>query len=84
MWPNPQKTVDLVTFTEEILHEKHRFLCSRFNSFKVIISNIGLLVYYVVLFCSWLLVYYVVLFNSWLSSMFKTKLVSNKLLLLFK
>ena len=25
MWPNPQETVDLVTFTEEILHEKLHF-----------------------------------------------------------
>ena len=23
MWPNPQKSVDLVKFTEEILNEKH-------------------------------------------------------------
>ena len=31
MWPNPQETADLVTFTEEILNGKH-FLCSvRFN-----------------------------------------------------
>ena len=28
MWPNPQETVDLVTFTEEILNEKLHFLCS--------------------------------------------------------
>ena len=28
MWPNPQKTVDLVTFTEEILNGKLHFLCS--------------------------------------------------------
>ena len=28
MWPNPQKTVDLVTFTEEILNGKLNFLCS--------------------------------------------------------
>ena len=28
MWPNPQETADLVTFTEEILNEKLRFLCS--------------------------------------------------------
>ena len=26
MWPNPQETVDLVTFTEEILNEKIHFL----------------------------------------------------------
>ena len=28
MWPNPQETADLVTFTEEILYEKLHFLCS--------------------------------------------------------
>ena len=28
MWPNPEETVDLVTFTEEILNGKFHFLCS--------------------------------------------------------
>ena len=28
MWPNPQETVDLVTFAEEILHVNLQFLCS--------------------------------------------------------
>ena len=28
MWPNPQETVDLVTFAEEILNGKLYFLCS--------------------------------------------------------
>ena len=28
MWPNPQKTADLVTFTVEILNGKLHFLCS--------------------------------------------------------
>ena len=27
MWPNPQETADLVTFTEEILIGKLHFLC---------------------------------------------------------
>ena len=27
MWPNPQETADLVTFTEEILNRKLHFLC---------------------------------------------------------
>ena len=31
MWPNPQETVDLVTFTEEILNGKLHFLCSDSN-----------------------------------------------------
>ena len=28
MWPNPQETADLVTFTEEIFKGKLHFLCS--------------------------------------------------------
>ena len=28
MWPNPQFSADLVTFTEEILNGKYDFLCS--------------------------------------------------------
>ena len=28
MWPNPQETADLVTFTEEILNSKFHLLCS--------------------------------------------------------
>ena len=28
MWPNPQQTADLVTFTEELLDRKLYFLCS--------------------------------------------------------
>ena len=28
MWPNPQETSDLVTFTEEILNGELHFLCS--------------------------------------------------------
>ena len=28
MWSNPQKTVDLVTFTEEIPNGKLHFLCN--------------------------------------------------------
>ena len=31
MWPNPQETVDLVTFTEEIINGKLHFLCSVFE-----------------------------------------------------
>ena len=33
MWPNPQETADLVTFTEEILNGKLHFLCSFLGSF---------------------------------------------------
>ena len=28
MWPNPQETAHLATFTEETLHGKLHFLCS--------------------------------------------------------
>ena len=31
MWPNPKETADLVTFTEEILNGKLRFLCSDYS-----------------------------------------------------
>ena len=31
MWPNPQETADLVTFTEEILNGKPHFLCSAYS-----------------------------------------------------
>ena len=31
MWPNPQVTADLVSFTEEILNRKFHFLCSVFS-----------------------------------------------------
>ena len=34
MWPNPQETADLVTFTEEILNEKFHFLCSVDQAFN--------------------------------------------------
>ena len=30
MWPNPQETVDLVTFTEEILNENFIFYAVKF------------------------------------------------------
>ena len=37
MWPNPQETVDLVTFTEEILNEKFHFFvqCESTNRFSI-------------------------------------------------
>ena len=35
MWPNPQETADLVTFTEEILNGKLHFLrCEYFKGFN--------------------------------------------------
>ena len=34
MWPNPQSSADLVTFTEEILNEKLHILCGA-NEFTI-------------------------------------------------
>ena len=33
MWPNPQFTTDLLTFTEEILNGKLHFMCSVTNKY---------------------------------------------------
>ena len=51
MWPNPQETADLVTFTDEILNWKLHFLCSVritmgllekiFNDVKMEVVNYG-------------------------------------------
>ena len=46
MWPNPQKTADLVTFTEEIHNGKLHFLCNADHS-KQIWGNL-----YVCVFCA--------------------------------
>ena len=41
MWPNPQETAVLVTFTEEILNEQLQFLCSdTFNQWQKLINKI--------------------------------------------
>ena len=37
MWPNPQETANLVTFTEEILNVKLYFLCNVFVTIFIII-----------------------------------------------
>ena len=36
MWPSPQETDDLVTFTEEILNRKFYFLCSDYLNLLVV------------------------------------------------
>ena len=36
MWPNPQETEDLVTFTEKILNGKLHFLCSEIAWFLLV------------------------------------------------
>ena len=36
MWPNPQETADLFTFTEEILNGKLYFLCSVLEHGKIL------------------------------------------------
>ena len=41
MWPNPQFSADLVTFTEEILNGKLHFLCSVFCQSLCPVSYIG-------------------------------------------
>ena len=41
MWPNPQETTDLATFTEEILSGKLYFLCSDGGSI-IILSYCGI------------------------------------------
>ena len=40
MWPNPQLPVDLVTFTEEILHGKLLFLCGEICAINPCKGNI--------------------------------------------
>ena len=39
MWPKPQETANLVTFTEAILNGKH-FLCSGYNIIMMVIMII--------------------------------------------
>ena len=31
MWPNPQETADMLTFSEEIFNRRLHFLCSAIN-----------------------------------------------------
>ena len=42
MWPNPQETADLVTFTDENLNRKLHFLCSVFSFLKFIFYSLTL------------------------------------------
>ena len=44
MWPNPQETADLVTFTEEILNGKLHFLCSVVSGFEPLATIAKLLI----------------------------------------
>ena len=39
MWPNPQETAELITFTEDILNGKLHFLCSAFDEGIAIIGE---------------------------------------------
>ena len=39
MWPNPQESADLVTFTEEILNRKLHFLCSEKDMIVSIVAD---------------------------------------------
>ena len=40
MWPNPQETADLVTFTEEILNEKLHFCAVHLKEFTLMFHDI--------------------------------------------
>ena len=42
MWPNPQETADLVTFTEEILNGKLHFLCRDTKDFCFENDEVGI------------------------------------------
>ena len=42
MWPNPQETVDLVIFTEEMLNEKLHFVCS--DAFAIVMRTYSFLI----------------------------------------
>ena len=42
MWPNPQETADLVTFTEEILNGKLHFLCRDTKDFYFENDEVGI------------------------------------------
>ena len=44
MWPNPQESADLVTFTEVILNGKLHFLCS---DSRTVLYESAYLVYWV-------------------------------------
>ena len=39
MWPNPQETAALVTFTEEILNGKLHFLCTDLKKLQILIQS---------------------------------------------
>ena len=55
MWPNLQKTAELVTFTEEIFNGKLHFLCS--DSARLIAMEMQLLVERYVIQCFFVLFY---------------------------
>ena len=40
MWPDPQATADLVTFTEDILNGKLQFLYSAWNTSRNVFRNL--------------------------------------------
>ena len=43
MWPNPQETADLATFTEEIFNGKLHILCSvKLEEVEKIITNVNM------------------------------------------
>ena len=42
MWPNPQETKNLVTFTEEICNENLHFLCGDIKELEISISHLSM------------------------------------------
>ena len=47
MWPNPQRTVDLVTFTEETLNGK-LYVLRRVSSYVCFLKHRGLITVYLI------------------------------------
>ena len=71
MWPNPQETADLATFTEEILNGKLHFLCS-----ASLILETAVFRWYWKLHC---ISYLLARFTFWISQFLKLQFQSQQL-----
>ena len=49
MWTNPQKTMDLVTFTKKTLNGKRQFLCSEYSDWLPTVTSLSLIKQWVTL-----------------------------------
>ena len=49
MWTNPQKTMDLVTFTKKILNGKRQFLCCEYSDWLPTVTSLSLIKQWVTL-----------------------------------